>query len=151
MPTFNQTVEIDNTTLNIEITVSPEDNSQLNDIMRIIISNDQLVIGMNDSTRNGDFTVMAHIDVTGNCYFLNTKERRNAYRRWLDSGAKTSPEIKEWHNKEYRISSKGSFRCTCEDGLIFKFADARFCPGCMDDNIVRYDANKTPVGFTEKA
>jgi len=112
--------------------------------LNLIVNGDDLAICYG-------YHIIGHIEPEGHCLFMNTPERRDLYKQWLESGQlvdETPGDTPvEWRGKNYYLNYNGGLWADIDHGgCIFRFAFGTACHNCKDDNIARYPTN-TPIMF----
>jgi len=98
----------------------------------------------------GDLQNLGVITEEGHCFFLNNNSRKKSYDEWAKKGFEIKKDNKvSWKDGVYEISKMGFLtylsRKDIKCGEIYHFTDARVISGCEDENIRRYEYNKTPI------
>jgi len=131
-----------------------EVTSQNNDYelyLRVDDSNNLLIEFINRKFEScTEVLIIGEIKENGECGFLNFKERKENYKKWVSAGQKIRENNEvEWRGKTYYIDNEGYLAQTngCTDEDIYNFKDAKPCKDCEDDNILRYSHNNTPILF----
>ena len=92
------------------------------------------------------FCEIGSITEDGLCYILSSASWVDNYNQWVKNGMRHSNKSIEWRGKKYLIQSN-FLKCEVEldSGYIYNFKHCQPVSQCKDDNIQRYENNKTPI------
>ena len=92
---------------------------------------------------DGDVCDLGYVTEDGECYILDTMDRKKDYEIWLEHGMKVDSKEAVWKGSSYCVSKNRCLENIALESNIYDFELGFVCDNCIDKNIERY-TNNTP-------
>lgn len=119
------------------------------DVLKETIKNENITPKLHISTDNNysdldilfGEEVVGKINYAGECYILDTPDRRATWERWVKAGMPVDSTSVTWRGASYFLTIDSEL---VGESSIYDFEYALPCMDCSDNNINRY-SNGTPI------